>query len=94
MRVFSSVTRRLDYLFNIWTNATMKTLLVVVVAQLVERSLPTPEVRGSNLVIGTLLYYLYAINCIGNSKNEEKEAGNGPVYIDYLMHYCYRFDKI
>ena len=26
----------------------------VVVAQLVERSLPTPEVRGSNLVIGKL----------------------------------------
>ena len=69
-------------------------MLAVVMAQLVERSLPTPEVRGSNLVIGTLLYYLYAINCIGNSKNEEKEAGNGPVYIDYLMHYCYRFDKI
>ena len=29
-------------------------VLVVVVAQLAERSLPTPEVRGSNLVIGKL----------------------------------------
>ena len=28
----------------------------VVVAQLVERSLPTPEVRGLNPVIGKLLY--------------------------------------
>ena len=28
----------------------------VVVAQLVERSLPTPEVRGSNPVIAKLLY--------------------------------------
>ena len=32
---------------NIWA---------VVVAQLVERSLPTPEVRGLNPVIGKLLY--------------------------------------
>ena len=28
---------------------------VVVVAQLAERSLPTPEVRGSNLIIGKVL---------------------------------------
>ena len=28
----------------------------MVVAQLVERSLPTPEVRGSNTVIGKLLF--------------------------------------
>ena len=28
----------------------------VVVAQMAERSLPTPEVRGSNAVIGKLLY--------------------------------------
>ena len=31
----------------------------VVVAQLVERSLPTPEVRGSNPVIGKLLYIIF-----------------------------------
>ena len=48
--------------------------MAVVVAQLVERSLPTPEIRGSNPNIGK--FYLP----IGNRKeeNKEKEAGNGP----------------
>ena len=32
-----------------------------VVAQLEERSLPTPEVRGSNPVIGKLYKYLFTI---------------------------------
>ena len=47
------------------------------VVQLVEWSLPTPEVRGSNPDIGKLL----STNCtIKNKKdkNKEKEAGNGP----------------
>ena len=48
----------------------------VVVAKLVERSLPTPEIRGSNPNIGKLL----STNCTLNRKdeNKEKEAGNGP----------------
>ena len=36
--------------------AILGTMIAVVVAQLVERSLPTPEVLGSNPVIGKLLY--------------------------------------
>ena len=40
----------------------------VVVAQLVERSLPIPEVRGSNPVIGKILFIsieqLYTVNCV------------------------------
>ena len=40
----------------------------VVVAQLVERSLPTPEVRGSNPVIGKLLHWTFnclpSVNCV------------------------------
>ena len=47
-------------------------------AQLAERSLPIPEVRGSNPVIGEIL-------CIPNmllltvEKTKRKEAGNGPI---------------
>ena len=53
-------------------------VLAVVVAQLVERSLPTPEIRGSNPNIGKVL----STNCKLNRKdeNKEKEAGNGPSF--------------
>ena len=40
----------------------------VVVAQLVERSLPIPEVRSSNPVIGNILFiyieHLFTVNCV------------------------------
>ena len=40
-------------------------LRVVVVAQLVERSLPTPKVHGLNPVIGKLfIEHLFTVNCI------------------------------
>ena len=45
-------------------------------AQLVERSLPIPEVRGSNPVIGKNLYRTFTVSCI--EKTKKKEAGNGP----------------
>ena len=46
----------------------------MVVAQLVERSLPTPEVRGSNPVIGKLLsdICLFAVNCVEKTKIKKK----------------------
>ena len=53
----------------------------VVVAQLVKRSLPIPEVRGSNPVIGKI--YLFPLNiCLLSTvywkdENKEKEAGDG-----------------
>ena len=45
-------------------------------AELVERSLPTPEICGSNPNFGKVL----STNCKLNRKdeNKEKEAGNGP----------------
>ena len=45
---------------------------------MVERSLPTPEIRGSNPNIGKVL----STNCKLNRKDEikEKEAGNGPSF--------------
>ena len=49
----------------------------VVVTQLVEQSLPTPEVRGSNPVIGE--NYLNIVYCqlYRKDENKEKEAGIG-----------------
>ena len=39
-----------------WDGRTNKEMGAVIVAQLVERSLPIPEVRGSNPVIGKNLF--------------------------------------
>ena len=54
----------------------------MVVAQLVERLLPNPEVRSSNPVIGknlfTYLTFVCCQLCIEKTKIREKEAGNGP----------------
>ena len=48
-------------------------------AQLVERLLPIPEVRGSNPVIGKIyIHHLLTVNCIEKKKTKKKEAGNGP----------------
>ena len=58
----------------------------VVVAQLVERSLPTPEVRGAfriqssaNFYIGHLIVYL--LSTVLKRQNKGKEAGNVPFLI-------------
>ena len=54
--------------------------MAVVVAQLIERALPIPEVCGSNPVIGKNLYieHLFTVNCIEKMKIKKKVAGNGP----------------
>ena len=46
-------------------------------AQFVEWSLLTPEVHGSNPVIGKLLsdIYLFAVNCIEKMKIKKKRPG-------------------
>ena len=44
----------------------------VVVANFVERSLPIPEVRCSNLVIGKKLYWTFNVNCIEKTKIMKK----------------------
>ena len=52
----------------------------VVVAQLVERLLPIPEVQGSNPVIGKI-YIEHLFTCLLSSVlNRRKEAGNGPLF--------------
>ena len=50
----------------------------MVVAQLVERSLPISEVRGSYPVIGKKLYWTFNVNWIEKMKIKKKVAGNGP----------------
>ena len=66
----------------------MAMLLWAIVAQLVERLLPTPEVQGSNPVIGKLLYRilncLRTVKCIEKTKIK-KEAVNGPFLTMLLM---------
>ena len=47
-------------------------------AQLVERSLPTPEVRGSNPVIGEILF-IYSLSTVLKGRKQKKDAGNGSV---------------
>ena len=48
----------------------------VVVAQLVERLLQTPEIRGSNPVTGNFIYYqLYQITFIDKAKIKKKRPG-------------------
>ena len=54
----------------------------VVVAHLVERSLPIPEVCSSNPVIGKKILNIYC-QLYGKYENKEKEAGNGPLFKKY-----------
>ena len=45
----------------------------MVVAQLVERLLPIPEVRNSNPVIGKIyIEHLFSVNCIKKTKIKKK----------------------
>ena len=54
----------------------------VVLAQLVERSIPTPEVRGLNPVIGKICVYY---QLYWKDENKEKEAWNGPFFLKKIM---------
>ena len=54
---------------------------VVVVAQMIEQSFPTPEISGSNPVIGNV--FLLSTTTILLDGNKEKQATeNGPIYWD------------
>ena len=56
----------------------------MVVAQLVERSLPTPEIRGSNPNIGKL--YIPIVHWNWKDENKEKEARIGPLKKRSIIH--------
>ena len=55
----------------------------VVVAQLAERSLPTPEIPGSNPDIGNITNVFICQLLSSKDENKEKEAGNGPLKKEY-----------
>ena len=59
----------------------------MVVAQLVEWSLQTPVVRGSNPVIGKIYIERFSVYCMkfGKTKIKEKEAWNGPFKSVFLV---------
>ena len=58
----------------------------MVAAQLAERSLPIPEVRGSNPVICKKYNeHLFTVNCIEKMKIKKKGAGIGPFKKDMLL---------
>ena len=60
---------------NFFQKGLITVTVEVVVAQLVERSLPIPEVRGSNPVIGKNLYRTFTVNCIEKTKIKKKRPG-------------------
>ena len=54
---------------------------VVVVAQLVKQSLPTPEIRVSNPVIGKFIYYqLFKSSCFEKKKIKKKSGREMPIH--------------
>ena len=53
-------------------------LWAMVVAELAERSLPTPEILGLNPDIGNILNVFICQLLSRKDENKEKEAGNGP----------------
>ena len=75
---------------------------VVVVPQLVERSLPTPKVCSSNTANGKLLFRKIVYCQVSRKdENKEKEDGNGPsknlncIFVLTLLTYrLYIFKKI
>ena len=68
--------------------------MAVVVAQMVKRSLPAPELRGSNPVIGKLLYIerLFTFNCVEKTKIKKKKQGMAhfrPTRCCSYVYLCY-----
>ena len=59
----------------------------VVVAQLVELSLPIPEVQVSNPVIGKIyIEHLFTFSCIEKTKIKKKEARNSPSIVHVFFN--------
>ena len=56
------------------------------VAQLLERSLPIPEVRGSNQVIGKIYWtFVYCQLCIEKTKIKKKRGREWPIFKKVMM---------
>ena len=61
---------------SVWDDPKIWIFEVVAVAQLVERSLPKPEVHSSNPVVGKkFIEHLFTINYIEKKKLKKKRPG-------------------
>ena len=59
---------------------------MIVVAQLVEQSLRTPEACSSNRVLGKIyIEHLLKVNCINKTKIKKTEAGDGPFLAFFIF---------
>ena len=77
VEITASISNHVYVIHRTVNSSNSSKLRAVVVAQLVERALPTPEIHGSNPNIGKVL----SSNCKLKRKDENKgkEAGNGPL---------------
>ena len=57
--------------------------MAMVVGQLAERSLPTPEIRGLNPDIGNISTIFICQLLSRKDENKVKEAGNGPFFKNF-----------
>ena len=72
-------------MFSVFRSVNKATTWAVVVAQLVDRSLAIPEVRGSNPVIGKIyIEHLFTVNCIAKTKIKKKRPGMAHFFIKQL----------
>ena len=68
---------------------TFRPIWAMVVAQLLERSLPIPEVRCSNPVIGKKFSeHLFTVNCFEKTKIKEKRTGIAHLKIHFGPFHC------
>ena len=78
-KTFAEISKVLRKVFCLHKTSVGTITWAVVVAQLVERSLPIPEVCSSNLVIGKHLYlywtFVYCQLCIEKTKIKKKRPG-------------------
>ena len=81
-----------DLKFNRFEFNQTSNLWAVVVAQLVEHSLLTTDVCGSNPVIGKI-YIEHYCELYLKDKNKEKEAGNGP-FKNQVICWKFQFTKL
>ena len=59
----------------------------MVVAHLAGRSIPQPEVRGSNQSSATFFNHNFLLTVCRKDQNKEKEARNGPVFLKKEQKY-------
>ena len=60
----------------------------MVVAQLIERSLPIPDIPSSNPLIGKILYWTFTVNCIEKMRLKKKRPRMAHFYLKKFAVRC------